>query len=174
MRSFPLVSALLLASFPASAHIVFGTPAAMAGSYHANALRVGHGCAGSATVRIRVEIPADVQSAKPQPKAGWTISIEKAPLTQPVQGEGGALIRERIVAIAWTGRLDPDQFDEFGLLLKLGDRTGPLYFPTIQTCETGSVGWTTIPQPGQAWHDVKMPAPVIDVRPAMEMGQHAH
>ena len=64
------------------------------------------------------------------------------------------------------GRLDPDQFDEFSILLKLPDAAGALYFPTLQRCEQGESSWMTIPARGQAWRDVKQPAPVLEVRKA--------
>ena len=155
----------------AGAHITFADPGAdpgakagaKAGAYYAGFLRVSHGCAGSPTVSIRVAIPDSVSSARPQPKPGWTLSVEKAPLPKPVRAEGGGEVRDRVTAITWTGRLEADQFDQFGIMLKLPDATGPLYFPTVQRCAAGRTEWTTIPAPGQPWHSVDHPAPVLEV-----------
>ena len=37
----------------------------------------------------RVEIPTAILTAKPQPKAGWTLEIEREPLAAPIKGDGG-------------------------------------------------------------------------------------
>lgn len=150
------------AAAPAHAHIAFAEPSAKAGSSYVGVLRVTHGCAGSATVSIHVVIPEGVTVARPQPKAGWALAIDKAPLAEPI-GNKGSEPRERVNAITWTGRLDADQFDDFGIMLKLPDMPGVLYFPTIQRCEIGSNEWTTIPAVGQAWHSVKNPVPMLNV-----------
>ena len=165
MRSRHLALAASLAgiSTAAIAHITLAEPSAPAGSYHAAFFRVSHGCAGSPTLAIRVEIPANVTVARPQPKAGWTVAIERAPLPSPVRSEGGEMVNDRVAAITWTGQLAPDEFDQFGVMLKLPDATGPLYFPTIQRCVSSSTSWTTIPAAGQAWHSVKTPAPVLEL-----------
>lgn len=162
----------LAASAPALGHIVFAEPEAEAGDYYAGFLRVSHGCGASPTVSLRVEMPEAVLTARPQPKPGWTLTIERAPLARPVPGEGGAMIHERVSAVTWTGNLPADQFDQFGLMMKLPDDAGPLYFPTVQTCVEGSNAWTVIPDNPAMWHELERPAPVLAVRP--DSGAHAH
>jgi hypothetical protein len=146
----------------ASAHIVFAESEAAPDSYYAGFLRVSHGCGSSPTRSIRVEIPDGVNLARPQPKPGWTITIEHAPLSAPIPSEGGA-ITERVTAITWSGELPADQFDQFGLLLRLPSRAGPLYFPVTQTCAEGAQHWTEIPAQGAAWRSVPHPAPVLNL-----------
>jgi periplasmic copper chaperone A len=164
---------LLALSAPAAAHIVFAEPQAAAGGYYAGFLRVSHGCGASPTTAVRVEIPAGIVSARPQPKPGWTLSIEREPLPKPITAEGGATITERVRSVTWTGTLPADQFDQFGLMLKLPDAAGPLYFPTRQTCASGSNAWTAIPVSPEAWHATPNPAPMLTVR-APEPAAHAH
>lgn len=147
---------------PAAAHIVLAEPQAAAGSYYAGHFRVGHGCDGSPTVKLRVALPSGIVTARAQPKPGWTVSVEREALAQPVRIEGHET-SERVAAISWSGRLDADQFDDFGILMKLPEAAGALYFPTVQSCETGAKAWTDIPAPGQAWHDVASPAPVLQL-----------
>lgn len=164
-----LLSALVATS--ASAHVVFDEPEARANSYYAGFLRVSHGCGDSPTVALRVEIPAGINTARPQPKPGWTIEIEREPLAAPIRSEYGE-ITERVRAVTWRGRLEADHFDQFGLMLRLPDQAGPLYFRAIQTCESGERRWIDIPASGQAWHAVESPAPVLTVtRPE---AAHAH
>lgn len=152
----PLITllALLAAPVPALAHVVAAPGEAKAGSYSAIAFRVGHACgAGDATVRLRVEVPATVASARPQPKTGWTIEIEKA--------------GDKTTAVTWTGRLPDDQFDDFALLMKLPSEPGPLVFPVIQTCEKGESQWIEIPDPQRPDEKLTRPAPVVRLTPAV-------
>ena len=173
MRFIPIAAGALLAT-PAAAHVVFDQQEAAPGAYYAGFLRVSHGCEDSPTVSLRVEIPETVLSAKPQPKPGWVLEIEREPLAESVTGESGVLVTERVAAVTWTGRLPVDQFDQFGLMLKLPDRAGPLYFPTRQTCEQGVTAWTAIPPSPDQWHDLRRPAPMLVLRPADGMEHHAH
>lgn len=162
------LSALALAApaLPAAAHIVLAEPTARPGSYYAGFFRVSHGCDGSPTTALRIEIPAGIVMAKPQPKPGWTLKVEKAPLPKPAPGEGGAMLTERVTAITWSGRLGAEEFDQFGVMVKLPTEAGPLYFPAVQTCERGEQRWTDVPAAGQAWHAIPHPAPILTLQPA--------
>lgn len=164
-------------SASAAAHIVLDNDRAEAGGYYTGAFRIGHGCDGSATTTLKVTMPEGLVTVRPQPKPGWTVTIEKAKLPTPIKGEGGRQITERVASITWAGRLDPDYFDEFGISTKLPAEAGTLYFPAVQTCEAGSIAWTDIPAAGQAWHDVPHPAPVLVVAAGHEghggHGDHA-
>lgn len=154
MRKFVLLAALLTTSPPASAfaHVVAAPAEARAGAYAAIAFRVGHGCApGDATLRVRIEIPDGVASARPQPKPGWTIEIEKA--------------GDRATAVTWTGRLPDDQFDDFPVLVKLPVQAGVLTFPAIQSCEAGESQWTEIPDPERPVEKLTRPAPTVRLTP---------
>lgn len=142
MRNALLLAGLAgLIAAPALAHPVFAEKEAVAGGHWAGELRLGHGCDGSPTTSLRVEIPEVLLVVRAQPKPGWTLTFERAPLAQPVAGEGGRMISERVTAVTWTGRLTDDQFDMFGLAAKLPDAAGPLAFNVIQTCENGVVAW---------------------------------
>jgi periplasmic copper chaperone A len=172
-----LASALALLAIPAAAfaHVVFAEPEAAPNAYYAGFIRISHGCGGSPTRSVRVEIPDGVNIARPQPKAGWVISVERAPLATPLRNEAGDAVTERVTSITWTGELLADQFDVFGIMMKLPDRAGPLYFPVTQTCVSGEQRWTDIPPAGAAWHSVPHPAPVVTlVAPANTERAHDH
>jgi uncharacterized protein YcnI len=162
-RVLTMASALaLFAQAPASAHVVLATPDARQNAYYVGEFRVSHGCGESPTVAFRVEIPDGINSARPQPKPGWQVEIERTPLPAPVRAEYGE-ITERVSAVTWRGLLPTDQFDQFALLLKLPDRAGPIYFRALQTCEQGGRAWVEIPASGQDAHDLENPAPVLNV-----------
>lgn len=157
-----IASLLILAAgvaAPASAHITLAEPSALSGASYTASFRVSHGCDGSPTVALRVEIPEEVTSAKPEAKAGWSVRVETAPLAKPARPGGDAAAR--VIAVAWRGRLDAHQADRFDVSVKLPARSGLLYFPTVQTCESGENRWTQIPAPGAAWTSVPRPAPVL-------------
>ena len=166
MRTLTLAAVAAALPAAALAHVVMSPATAAPGGYYAGDLRISHGCEGSATLAVTVMIPPSVASAKPQPKPGWTLEIKREPLPQPVPGEGGQMLRDHAGTITWRGRLPDDQFDTFGLMLKLPADAGPLYFKTVQTCEKGENRWTDIPAPGAAWGSVPHPAPVLTLKPA--------
>jgi periplasmic copper chaperone A len=164
MRRLLLASALaLFAQAPASAHVVLAAREAQPNAYYVGEFRVSHGCGESPTIAFRVEIPEGINTARPQPKPGWAIEIERAPLPAPVQTEYGE-ITDRVSAVTWRGLLPADQFDQFALLLKLPNRAGAIHFRALQTCEQGGRAWVDVPVAGQDAHDLENPAPVLMVR----------
>jgi uncharacterized protein YcnI len=163
MKTLPLALAILATPALASAHVAFVAADVQPGAKAVENLRVSHGCDGSATTSLRVEIPENVTSAKPQAKPGWTITVEHAQLKTPIKAEGGKTVTDRVSAITWTGRLPDDEFDDFAVLLTLPKDAPAVYFPATQTCEKGAASWSDIPAAGQV--KLAHPAPVIDLTP---------
>jgi hypothetical protein len=160
MKAFLLALALGGLAGPALAHVTLSVTHAPAGGYYFTTFRVMHGCAGSDTTAVRVEIPAGVMVAKPQPKAGWTIETERQPASGAAAG--------RVSAIIWRGDLPDDAFDEFGLMAKLPPEPGSLVFATTQTCRKGEERWDEVPGPANP-HPAH-PAPVLTVEPKGDDG----
>ena len=149
-----LFAAVLLAfaGRPASAHIVLSQPSFEAGQNYAAFFRVEHGCAGSPTLALRVQIPDGVTVLKTPDKPGWKLETKT--------------VKDSLTEITWRGRLDAKTADQFGLFLKLPAKAGPLYFPAVQSCENGETRWTDIPSAGRAWRDVPHPAPMLQLTAA--------
>jgi periplasmic copper chaperone A len=147
---------------PASAHVVLERRQAPVGSYYKAVFAVPHGCAGSATVRIRVQVPEGVIGIKPMPKPGWTIETVKGKYATEYDFHGGK-IAEGIKEVAWSGgKLADDNYDEFVFSSFLTPGLKPdttLYFPVVQECEQGVSRWIDIPPAGQTAHESKTPAP---------------
>lgn len=160
----PLATALAALAAPAFAHVVTVPDKAPAGSHGVVGFRVSHGCKGSATTALRVEIPDSVASAKAQPKAGWTVEFETA------RGADG---KSRVTAVAWRGRLDDNAFDDFNLLLALPKDPGAIYFPAVQTCESGEARWTQVPAE-PAMTGLESPAPSLTLTAAQAAPEHHH
>lgn len=169
MTVFKLAGAaalVTLLSAPAFAHIVADPAEAKPGSYFRTALRVGHGCgAGKPTTAVRVTIPEGIANASAQPKPGWEIKVETTRLAQPIDAGHGHKTDTVVSAITWSGgSLPNEQFDEFGLVLKLPDAPGKQFWlPVVQTCAGGESRWDQIPAAGQTTRDLKMPAAVIRI-----------
>lgn len=157
---------------PGVAHVVAMPDSGAAGQFIAVSFWVPESCGGSPTHSLRIEIPEGVRMAKPQPKAGWTLEIEKQPLAKPVAAEGGPR-RERVSAITWRGGLvKDDEFEQFTVLVRLPTEPGPVYFPAVQTCEKGDAKWVQVPAPGASEHGLEYPAPAVKVTAAKETHGH--
>ena len=158
----------LVQAASADAHVVADPNEGPAGGYFRTALRVSHGCGEAATVAVRVKIPEGVVSAKPQAKPGWTVEIVRRRLAEPADAGHGKTVSAVVDEIVWRGgSLPADQFDEFGLALKLPRQPGRiLYFPTVQECEAGALRWTAVPKAGESWGELKEPAPFVRLVPA--------
>ena len=145
IRRAAIAAALATAfSTAATAHVVLDTAEAPAGSYYKAVFRVPHGCDGSPTTAIAVTLPEGILVAKPQPKPGWTLNVDRQTLAAPVAGPHGSTITERVASIAWTGGDLPDAwFDEFAIQLRLPDAPPGtvIRFPVEQTCAVGARHW---------------------------------
>ena len=159
--------AVLLVTAPAFSHIGLETRTATAGSTYKAVFQVGHGCAGSPTTGVSVQIPAGFQVAKPYPKAGWTLSTQMGKLAKPYDNHGKQIL-EDVTVVSWTAAskeaaLQEAYFDEFQLRGQLPDAAGPMWFKVLQTCETGSNAWTEVPASGTSTKNLKAPAALLEV-----------
>lgn len=129
------------------AQILLAPNQAESGSYYQGVLTVSQGCEGSATTRITVDIPEGLQFAQPMPKAGWQLEVVKKPIERPFFRDG-IEITEAVRQITWSGSSLLDiHFDEFIFRGRIGvGATTVLYFPVLQTCESGELHWDQIPQ----------------------------
>src|SRR5215472_7372709 len=103
MRNRIALGFAIVLSGSASAHVSVMPAQAVAGSRTVATFRVGHGCSGSATTALKIEIPASIISVRPEHKAGWTVSIAHEKLAAPQKGEMGETVTERTSAVTWTG-----------------------------------------------------------------------
>lgn len=162
----------LVSATASFAHIVADPAEAKPGSYFRTALRIGHGCgAGKPTTAIRVTIPDGVSNASAQPKPGWEIKVETTKLEKPIDAGHGRMTDTVVSAISWSGgSLPNEQFDEFGLVLKLPNEPGrQFWLPVVQTCAGGEVRWDQIPAAGQR---TERPAAMIRIADSGKADAH--
>jgi periplasmic copper chaperone A len=134
-------------------------------------LRVGHGCEGMPTQALHVQIPEGFAGTKPMPKAGWTLSVQRAKLAKPYDNHGKQ-ITEDVTEVTWTANsreayIAEDQYDEFVLRGKVPGAAGPLWFKVTQLCKDGDkIGqnpWVEIPAAGTSTKGMKFPAALLNV-----------
>jgi uncharacterized protein YcnI len=157
--------AVLLIALPAQAHVVASPNTAPADSYAQVSMRVGHGCDDKfATTEIHVNIPDGIATVHAQYKPGW--KVKRVTDGETIADMPGMKMPEaKVIEIIWSGgTLPADQYDDFGLLMKMPDTEGKtLWFPVTQICGKAKKEWAEIPAEGQAWHNMKMPAPFVRV-----------
>jgi len=165
----PIALAMTFMASSAHAHITLETREATIGSSYKAVFAVPHGCAGSATIKIRVQIPEGVIGVKPMPKAGWNVETVEGKYATEYDFHG-AKLSQGVKEVAWSGGKLPDSnYDEFVLIGFLTESLKPntmLYFPTVQECEQGVSRWIDIPAEGSAGHaHDKSPAPGVKLMP---------
>jgi uncharacterized protein YcnI len=160
-------TAAMLAVSSASAHVTLENRQATIGSGYKAVFAVPHGCAGSATTKIRVQIPEGVIAVKPMPKPGWNVEAIKGKYAGDYDYHG-AKLSDGVREVVWSGgKLSDDNYDEFVISTYLTGALKPntiLYFPTVQECEQGISRWIDIPAEASA-HESKSPAPSVKLMP---------
>jgi uncharacterized protein YcnI len=161
----------LAAAGPAAAHVT-GTPSvATAGSFTVLTLSVPHGCEGSPTTKVEIQIPEQVMSVTPTRNPFYQLDFVIEQLDEPVTDAHGNDMTERVASIVYTAKtpLPEGERDTFELSFQIPEAPGELLaFPTIQTCEQGRTGWIEVPQEGQSEEELENPAPAFEILPADE------
>jgi len=148
-------------------HVTMTSTAAESGSFTKLTFSVPHGCDGSPTTKITVQLPEGTTWVKPQVHYGWKIKTKKVQLAKPAQQENHE-ITETISEVTWTGGPLEDQYmDEFGISVKLPETTAKiLAFPVIQECKKGVLKWVEVPKDAKEVDSLKRPTPILEMQPA--------
>jgi uncharacterized protein YcnI len=157
-----------LAAGPLFAHATFEETEFPQNSTAKFTTRIGHGCEGEATLKVRVRIPEGVIAVKPMPKAGWTLETVSGPYDASYD-LWGATVTEGVKEIVWTGELADAFYDEFVFRGRITDHlpTGKtLFVPVVQECATKAERWIEIPAEGQDPDALEFPAPGVLIVPA--------
>jgi uncharacterized protein YcnI len=155
---------------PVSAHVTVTPEGTAAGSYTLLRFGVPHGCDGSSTTQIAIQIPEEFATVTPGMNYGWTVEKVMETLATPIPDGHGGEYTERVSEVVYTAKepLPDGYYDSFLMSVRLPeDAAGTtLYFPTIQTCEEGETAWIQIPEEGQSEDDLESPAPAFTVTEA--------
>ncbi len=168
LKTTSIFSALLMSlALPASAHVGLERGEAPRGASYKSVLKVPHGCDGSPTNTVRVEIPEGFIGVKPMPKPGWTLKTTRGAYQQAYAFYHGKSLTEGVKEIEWSGgELPDDYYDEFvasGFLAKELDPGANLYFKVVQVCAKGELKWVEVPAAGVDPHSLEAPAAVLKI-----------
>ena len=169
-----IVTAMASLALPAvaSAH-VYVTPAeAPSGGFADVDFKVPHGCDGSATTKVTVQIPKSVPSVTPGRSPFYELTTKEGPKDEvELHGE---TVTEGISEVIWTATepLPDHELDTLPMSLTMPalDPGEVVYFPVIQECEKGETRWIEIPAEGESEEDLESPAPAITLTEAE--GEH--
>ncbi|MDQ4010991.1 MAG: YcnI family protein [Actinomycetota bacterium] len=163
------VVVLLALAGVASAHVTVNPRSAEQGGYTKVAFRVPNERDTASTTALEINFPTDhpIVSVSTRAVPGWTSTVQKTALAQPITTEGGEQVTETVSKITWTGgKIAPGTFEEFDVSLgPLPTDTDQLVFKALQTYDNGEVvRWIDTPAPGAA--EPEHPAPVLKLTPA--------
>lgn len=171
LAALPVATATIALSLvaPASAHVTATPSTAAAGAYTVVTFSVGHGCEGSPTTKIEIQVPESVLSVAPTRNPFYEVEKTIEQLDEPVADAHGNEVTERVASIVYTADtpLPDGQRDTFELSFQIPDAEGEmLTFPTVQTCEEGETGWVEVPADGQDADELESPAPGFEITAA--------
>ncbi len=149
----------------AGAHVFIQEPEVPTDGFGYLDFIVPHGCDGSSTTQVTVQIPENVPSVTPEVQPGWTLETKTGPKEEVELF--GETVTEGISEVTWTAEngqeLPDEQARRFWLEAKLpaGEPGESVYFPTIQTCEKGETRWIEVPAEGETEENLESPAPAV-------------
>lgn len=165
------LAAVGLIALPASAHVTVNPGTATQGGYATLTFKVPTEKDDANTTKLEVDFPESqpVAGVSYQPKAGWTVAVEKAPLTTPIKTDDGELT-ERVSKVTWTASDDaaikPGEFDTFPISVGPLPTADQMVFKALQTYSNGEiVRWIDEAAAGST-AEPEHPAPTLKLTPA--------
>jgi uncharacterized protein len=164
--------AVVLAAAPAFAHVTISPSEAPRGGFATLTFKVPNERDATSTTQLLVELPTDppITSVSVQPVPGWTATVQRAPLPEPIQSEGGDEITEAVSSITWAGgTIEPGQFQQFPISVGPLPEADQLVFKSVQTYSDGEeVRW--IDEATAGGGEPEHPAPVLVLVASSEDG----
>jgi uncharacterized protein YcnI len=162
----------LAAPAAASAHVGLVPSTAPAGDFARIDVRVPNERDDAGTTKVEMQLPPGVVSVRHEPVRGWRVQVREKQLETPIKTDDGFEVDRQVDRITWTGDgreglIEPGQFQDFGLSLRVPGKTGDvLAFKALQTYEGGEVVRWIGPE------DADEPAPTLSVTAASAEGGH--
>lgn len=164
-----------LVAAPASAHVTVTPTETAAGAYTVLTFSNPHGCEGSPTKQVTIQIPEGINDVTPTRQPFYDVKVTTEKLAEPVEDAHGNKLTERDATVVYTATtpLPDGQRDAFEVSLQLPEKEGTLMFPTIQTCEKGETAWVEETPEGST-EEPEHPAPAFEVTEAAAEDGHGH
>ncbi|WP_141012760.1 YcnI family copper-binding membrane protein [Nocardioides sambongensis] len=160
----------------ASAHVGVTPDDTAAGAYTVLTFSVPHGCDGSPTTKVAIQMPEEIPSVTPTRNPFYSVEKVMETLDEPITDAHGNEITERVSQVVYTAQtpLPDGERDTLELSVQLPDAAGEtLAFPVIQSCTKGETAWTEVAEDGGSEEELEHPAPTVSVTEATEDG-HGH
>ncbi len=173
-RALAVAAVALVALAPmAAAHVTVNPGEAEKGGFARLTFRVPNERDDATTNTVEVNLPEDAPftSVRVKPKTGWTYTMEKRTLDEPIENNGEQ-ITEVVSKITWTGgTIGTTEFEEFDVSVGRMPEEGEfLLFPSIQTYSSGEVvRW--IDEPVEGGEEPERPAPQLTLVDPPEEGE---
>ncbi|MFH8250905.1 DUF1775 domain-containing protein [Microbacterium sp. B2969] len=155
----------LAAPLAASAHVHVDPATAPAGASQTLTFSFSHGCDGSPTTALVIDIPDGVATTTPVVQGGWTIQRELGADEQPtrVTFTSDAPVESGLQAsVALVVAFSKDAANSTAA------------FPVTQECVDGSTAWTQIAAAGEDPESLDAPAPTVAVGDAVATDDDGH
>jgi uncharacterized protein YcnI len=164
-----------LGATAASAHVTVAPETATQGAYAALVFRVPNERDDANTVKVDVQLPADLPlaSVRVKPHPGWSYALKRTKPSTPLEADG-AKVTETVSEIIWTAEdqkagIRPDEYDEFAVSAGPLPKADSMAFKALQYYSNGEVvRWIQEPQPNAP--EPERPAPVLKLLPVSATG----
>lgn len=158
----------------ALAHVTVSSPGATQGGYATVSVKVPTESDTASTIGLKLQLPTDtpLASVSVRPKAGWTYTVEEAPLPTPIKTDDGEITKAPSV-ITWTateGGIKPGEFDTFDISVGPLPEKDSVTFKAIQTySDELVVNWV---EQGTGSTEPEFPAPSLALVAASDDDGH--
>ncbi|WP_051222937.1 YcnI family protein [Agrococcus lahaulensis] len=143
-----IAAALVLAApVAASAHVHAEPTSTEPGARADIAFAIGHGCDGSPTTAVEIEVPAEIAAVGLIANPGWDVAIDTADGTRTVVFTAEEPLPDGVRDTLELSATLPDDAEDGTVLA----------FPTRQLCEVGESAWTDLDQSSDT------PAPIVTI-----------
>ncbi len=164
-------AAIGLTALPALAHVTVNSPGATQGGFGVLTFRMPNETDNATATELKVQLPADQPlasvSVKPQP--GWTYTVTRAKLPQPITDDDGNKVTDYPSVVDWratAGGIKPGEYAEFQLSVGPLPKADSMTFKALQTYSDGQiVSWIDVPAAGSS-DEPEHPAPTLKLTPA--------
>jgi uncharacterized protein YcnI len=164
-------AAIGLTAVPALAHVTVNSPGATQGSFGVLTFRMPNETDNADATELKVQLPAEqpLASVSVKPEPGWSYTVTRAKLPQPVTDDDGNQVTDYPSVIDWkatAGGIKPGEYEDFDLSVGPLPKADSMTFKAIQTYSSGEVvPWIEEPAAGSS-EEPEHPAPTLTLTAA--------
>jgi periplasmic copper chaperone A len=171
-------AAVGLTALPALAHVTVSSPGATQGSFGVLTFRMPNEMDNANATELKVQLPADqpLASVSVKPQAGWSYTVTRAKLPQPITDDDGNQVTDYPSVVDWkatAGGIKPGEYEDFDLSVGPLPKADSMTFKAIQVYSNGeTVSWIDVPAASSS-EEPEHPAPTLKLTSASAAGPAA-